>query len=477
MSSQPVAPPELDDFARFCAKALTTEAGGPLEIHEFQQRMLVDLFTRARETLILIPKKNGKSTLLGALAIYHLVTTPDAECIIVAASRDQAGIMLRQAARFVRQSPSKKLRERLVVKQREIVDKEWGGRIRVLASDADTADGVIPTLVLVDELHRHKSDELYGILRDGLGPRNGQMVTISTAGDSLETPLGRMRRSAYALPGLTRDGVYRHVRSEGFALHEWALDEDADVDDMEVVKQANPAPWQSIKELNARHGAPTMRVWQWKRFACGLWVGGEDAAVSDREWRDAAQEGLSIPPDAEVFIGIDIARRVDCSAAVAAWRDGEIFRIEPLAIIEPPGDGGYITEEEIWEPIARAAERWPTATFIADPAIGGDIFLERIEREFPNARAVIFDQKPGPLARLAAQFTEQLAAGRLKHPDDQRFNAHVLAATQQPVGEGFRFVKQRKKKLPIDALIAAGMAISVILGADDEEPPHERHVW
>lgn len=476
MSSPSDAP--LDVFARFCAGALTTEDGKPLQIHDFQRRMLTDLFGGVRETLILVPKKNGKSTLLGALALYHLLTTPDAECIIVAASRDQASIMLRQAARFIRHSPSAKLRDRLVVKQREIVDKELGGRIRILASDADTADGVIPTLVLVDELHRHKTDELYGILRDGLGPRNGQMVTISTAGDSLETPLGVMRRNAYALPGMIREGAYRFVRTDGFALHEWALDEDADVDDMELVKTANPAPWHTLKELQDRHDSTTMRPWQWKRFACGLWVGGEDSAVSDGEWRDAAAKGWTdIPPIAEPIIGLDIARRVDWSAEVAVWRDDDgVFWMEPLALLEPPGDGGYITEDEIWAPIAAAAERWPRFTLVADPALGGDIFLERVEKEFPNARVAIFDQKPHPLARMAAQFTEQLAGGNIRHPDDQRFNAHVLAATQQPVGEGWRFIKQRKKKLPIDGLIAAAMALSVWLG-DDEEPEYERAVW
>ena len=52
-----------------------------------------------------------------------------------------------------------------------------GPRVRVLAADANTGDGVIPTLALVDELHRHPSGDLYGVFRDGLGPRDGQMVT------------------------------------------------------------------------------------------------------------------------------------------------------------------------------------------------------------------------------------------------------------------------------------------------------------
>jgi len=42
--------------------------------------------------------------LLGAVAIFHRLTTPEAECVIVAASRDQAEIMLRQVQGYIRRS-------------------------------------------------------------------------------------------------------------------------------------------------------------------------------------------------------------------------------------------------------------------------------------------------------------------------------------------------------------------------------------
>ena len=103
--------------------------------------------------------------------------------MVGASSRDQATILYDAAVGFVRRSEA--LRDRMVTKRgyREIRSLRDAGRIRVLAADVDHADGVIPTLALVDELHRHKSTELYGVFRDGLGPRRGQMVTISTAGD------------------------------------------------------------------------------------------------------------------------------------------------------------------------------------------------------------------------------------------------------------------------------------------------------
>lgn len=97
---------------------------------------------------MLIQKKNGKTTLLAALGIYHLLRQADAECLIAAASRDQATILFDQARGFVRRSPY--LESKVAVKTgfREIPNREDAGRIRVLASDLDTADGVIPTLAL-----------------------------------------------------------------------------------------------------------------------------------------------------------------------------------------------------------------------------------------------------------------------------------------------------------------------------------------
>ncbi|MBA2512778.1 MAG: hypothetical protein H0V26_00385, partial [Solirubrobacterales bacterium] len=172
---------DLDRFAEFCEQHLRLENGRPLVLEPFQRRILADYFAGTTETLVLVSKKQGKTTLLSALALWHITAQRDAECVIAAAARDQATIMLRQAGGFIRRSDA--LRKRLRVTQREVVSLIDGGRIRCLASDVDTADGVLPTLALVDELHRHKSPDLYGVLRDGLGPRDGRLITISTAGD------------------------------------------------------------------------------------------------------------------------------------------------------------------------------------------------------------------------------------------------------------------------------------------------------
>jgi phage terminase large subunit-like protein len=202
---------QLADFRAFCAE-LTVSQGRPLVLEAFQERMLADYFDGCRETVILIPKKCGKTTLLSAVAIWHLLATPDAACYVAAASREQASILYDAACGFVSRSPA--LREQLIVRRgyRELWTSDKRGKLKVLASDVDTADGVLCTLALVDELHRHRSGGLYGVLADSLGPRDGQIVTISTAGDDENSPLGQLRQRAHALPGVVRDGAYRTSR-------------------------------------------------------------------------------------------------------------------------------------------------------------------------------------------------------------------------------------------------------------------------
>lgn len=438
--------------------------------------MLSDLFDGVRETLILIPKKNGKSTLLGALSLFHLCTTPDAECVIAAASRDQAQIMLRQAQGFIRRSPS--LQKRLQVKQREIVHNGLNGRIRVLASDSDTADGVIPTLALVDELHRHKSADLYGVFRDGLGPRNGRMVTISTAGDDPESPLGSMRAKAYLQPGMVREDAYHYVKTPSGVMHEWALEPEDDRDDLELVKKANPAPWQTVEELRGRHDSDSMTPWQWARFACGVWLAGEDGAISGKEWDACADPSAVIPAGTKgVYVGIDLAWKWDTAAFVPVWRpDGsDTFIIGHPRILHPPGDGTSIDDTDHWDVVSEMASVWPETTFVIDPNAGGESLAQRIDAEL-HARVATHPQEPRAMALAAQRLSELISGGRIKHPDDPELNSQILAAAPRPVGEGWRFVKRKKNKMPIDAAIATAMPVSVIVAGDDE-PTYSRAVF
>lgn len=437
--------------------------------------MLADYFAGAAETLILISKKNGKSTLLAAIALHHLVTTPGAECVVAAASRDQATILFDQAAGFVRRSEQLQLRLDVKRGYRQIRIRSQVGRIRVLASDVDTADGVIPTLAMVDELHRHRSADLYGVFRDGLGPRGGRMITISTAGDDEESPLGLMRRAAYRLPVVGRDGAHRRCSSSdgAYVMHEWALDAEDDRHDIRVVKEANPASWQTLEALARRHDSPSMTEWQWARFACGVWLQGEDTAIGPVEW---AACGTDDDPPAGLSwrLGLDVGWKEDTTALVghAFDDDGVAWLVEPIVLVPPAQKGVALRKRAVLDAIGTLAEELGATEVVLDPENDGEVIAQDIEDEL-GLEVVAHSQKPAPMAQAAERFYAAVREGKLSHPKDDTLTRHVLNAHRRSTDDGrWRFVKENKQsKKHIDTLIAAAMVHNVAVDELDAVEP------
>jgi phage terminase large subunit-like protein len=448
-------------------------ADGPFVLEPFQRRILSDFFDGATQTLAIIPKKNGKSTLVAAVALYHLCTTEDAEGYVAASSREQAGIILKQARKFIRATPA--LQARLRMKQREIVSQRDEGFVRVLASDVDTADGVIPTLAIVDELHRHKSTDLLGVFRDGLGPRNGQMVTITTAGDDSESALGRMRSLAYAMPTFERDGAYRYARSRDghWVMHEWALDDEQDREDMALVKTANPASWITPKALQRRRDDPSTTPWQFARFACGVWLQGEDTAIGPVEWAACGTDEFP-EPEGTVRIGIDLGTKEDTTGIVVHYVDEDrVAWIPKVRVLVPPAEKGVgLRKVDILEAVRELADEYGASQVVIDEETGGWVFGEDIEDQF-DLEVVAHSQKPAPMTEAAERFYTAVREEKVRHPRDPIFSRHVLNAHRRSTDDGrWRFVKENKQsKKHIDALIAAAMAHNVAIDELESIPP------
>jgi hypothetical protein len=404
-----------------------------MALEPYQRKVLLDYFAGARETLILLPKKNGKTTLLAALALFHLLTVDDAECVVGARSRDQAGILYDQAAGFVRRSPG--LQARLLVRRgyREIRSRRDSGRIRVLAADVDTADGVIPTLAMVDELGRAKSAELYGIFRDGLGPRDGQLLAISVAGDHETSPLGKMRTAAHRLPDAKRTGRYLYARSAdgSFAWHEWALDIDDDVDDLKLVKLANPASWNTTGLLlRERRDSPSTMLWQWARF-CNLWVGATPGGYAPTiGMRPRSRRGS---PTATASLGFDGSRVADATALVACRMDDGL--LQPLGVWEqdPHNPDWEVPGGEVDAAIADAMGRYKVVRGYFDPPL----FQTEIDgwaREFGEAAVMRYSTARSRMMSAVERFRTDLVAGRSRTGRRGAHRPYAQRATREVRG-------------------------------------------
>jgi phage terminase large subunit-like protein len=448
-----------------------------LKVHPFQAYLLGFYFAGVIELVILIPKKNGKTTLLSVLALYHLLMVPRAEAVIGAASKEQAAILHRQATLLIeaaglerralpheygkRAGPTRyegvfEVREGMHVIRFET------GRLRVMPHEARTGDGVIPTLALVDELHRHPTGELYQVWRNGL-LAGSQMITISTAGSDMDSPLGQLltkAREGYSLEKVKKRRTYTSP-SGAVVLVEYALDPDDDPDDMKLVLQANPAPWVTRKVLQGRKDSPMESVGSWARLACNLWVAGDDGPAVDGKTWDALRVDVGGLADGDtVYVATRITQQGGCGIGIAAPKDDG--RIAVRAEMHPYDFPGLEAA------LRRLADRYDVRViygYAPQYGLGG-------VQVITDGGLPLEDQAQSPrvLMEATSTFMALVASGKLLHDGDPVLRKQVLSAIVKEAPTGSYFAPSKE----VQGLIA------VILAADQASQPPSKptiHVW
>lgn len=443
------------------ALTLTLDNGRPWVIEPFQEAFVRDLFRGIPECWLIVPEGNAKTTLIAGLGLYHIKYTASAMVPVAASSRDQAEILYRQAEGFVQRSEL--VGFKCLEGYRRIRFDGTHSRIQIFAADDRTGDGVIPTLALVDELHRHRDLRLYRTWRGKLEKRGGQIAAISTRGEpgsEFEVTLERIRQNA---PDVTRRGTFTRAASSQLALHEWAVPEGGDVEDFRLVKRANPLRSITVPILREKRATPTMTLAHWRRFVCNLPTRDEDAAITEAEWY-AAKTTEQIPEGVPIWLGLDVAWKYDTTAAVPFWlRDSKHRLFGPATVLVPPRDGNSLDPALVEKAIRDIHKRNPIHTVVMDTSraeqlgmwIESDIGAVVIDRQQTNTLAVQdFDR-----------FMEGLRNGWLKHSGDRDLTQHALNAIARvlPFGDA-RFDRPsqsrtgpEQERRVIDALTAAAM--------------------
>jgi phage terminase large subunit-like protein len=453
--------------------------------------------TGRAELLVLLPKGNGKTLLFAALAVFHLLTVKNAECFIGAADKDQAATMFRFASHFVESEPE--LKARLAVREstKTIRSKRDQGFIKVLASDDSKGGGkrhsYNPSLALIDELHAHDNDNLYTALRSATFKRGGLVITISTAGhDEENSPLGikraevfayehsggKVRRelcvNARAQPVKAKGGRLTIVESPSgnTCMLEWACRPDDDLDDMGVVKLANPASFVTIAGLEDGH--ETLEEAVFARYRANVWAQATDAVIKEAIW-DGLDDGSEIPDGAPRWVIVDFARKSDGCAVLELWRDPEREVVVP--------------HSQIWARRQKKAGRVqpPAHTLIDEPTIRQSLVREHIRSIRDGGAEVLgviydphlfdpeelsdegflmieFPQTPARLVPASKVFYDTVHDNGIAHNGDKVLRSHVISGASKSVsgGEGWRFSKAASKKL-IDGLICFVMGIEEAL--------------
>lgn len=373
----------------------------------FGWKRLSDGLRRFRVALIMVPRKNTKST-LGAIVVLYMLTA-DGEggpnCYSAATTRDQAKVVAEIAWEMAKRSPE--FRDyygvRMGAKTNLTIEvPATAGKFGPLSADAHSLDGLNVSLAVVDELHAHKTRQVWDVLETATGARSQPFIfTISTAGsDQAGICYEQLSYVQKVLEGALVDESY-------FGIN-YTIDEGDDWRDPAVHRKANPNFGVSVqpddlvrKVTKALHSPAAVNNFLTKHL--NVWVNAESSWMPMDAWRACGDPTLTRAAFLETpcWIGVDLAETRDVAAVV------QLFKTGPDAYTV---FGRYYLPREAVErsPVAQYSgwerEGWLTVTegAVADyQRIQDDIV--QLCHDY-NVQEVDFDRA------LAQQMTQQLQA-------------------------------------------------------------------
>ena len=215
----------------FCKQA-EGEIGKPIKLELFQKAYIQALFgflwrdtnkRRFNETMFLVGRKNGKTTMLSAIALYMMIADGEgsAECYSVATKKDQASKAFKSACAMRSQSPE--IRAIVNKRRTDMYMPSTFSSFEPLSSDSDTLDGLNAHLVIIDELHAIKDRNLYEVMKQSTSSRTQPLVVmITTAGTVRENIFDDIYNYANnVLEGTIKNDAFLPILYELDKTEEW----------------------------------------------------------------------------------------------------------------------------------------------------------------------------------------------------------------------------------------------------------------
>lgn len=476
--------------------------GQPFILSPWEQAYLWVLFgwrkkstglRRFRISYLEVARKNGKSTLAAGVALYLLDGDgePGAEVYSAATKRDQAKIVHGEACRMVRASSS--LKRFITVRADNMFVVDTGSKFEPLSSDYNSLDGLNIHGAIIDEVHAHKTRDLWDILETATGARRQPlMFAITTAGVSRHG----ICRELHDYLEKVLDGS---LEDDSFCGVIFTLDEGDDYLDERAWVKANPNIGVSVKPDDLRdkvkkaQEAPAA-LNAFLRLHMNVWTQAETRWISPEAW--AACDGQTPLEDlrgAPCYGGLDLSSTTDISAFVLkfpatgdalAWfwipeeemekrerRDRVPFSAWVRHGYVEATPGNVIDYEYIRQRIKQLSIEFRGMREIGyDPWNATQIAIQLEEEGF---HVVPVRQGFQTLSPAAKELEREILSGELKHggnPVMRWMAANVVLATDP--AENIKPDKAKSAER-IDGIVALCMAISRQIQAEDDTSVYE----
>lgn len=247
----------IEFVENYCRHSKGEMGGSPFIMELWQKALVAATFgivskktnlRKYREVMLLVGRKNGKSTLSAAIGLYMQMADnePGAEVFAVATKKDQAKIIWMEAKRMVKKSPVLLKRNKPLVG--ELTASYNESFFKPLGRDSDTLDGLNVHCATMDEIHAWTDQNLYDVIVDGTTARREPLIFITTtAGTVRENVFDKKYDEAKNLLDSLDDPDTEH--DETFLPVFYELDSRKEWRDPECWIKANPGLG-TIKKLD-----------------------------------------------------------------------------------------------------------------------------------------------------------------------------------------------------------------------------------
>lgn len=282
-----------------------------------------------------VARKNAKSTLSSGIGLYMAGADGEggAEVYSAATTRDQARIVFDDAKRMIKLAP-KTLGRLFGSNKLNIHQERTGSKFEPVASDANNLDGLNIHCGIVDELHAHKTRDVWEVLETATGARLQSLIfAITTAGFNKEGICYEQRDYAIKVLKNFDNPDPLSIKDDSYFALIYTLDDGDDPFDEANWPKANPGlgvckrlddmrrlAKKAKEQVAARVGFFTKHL--------NIWVQGEKAWMDMARWekcRDSWEDSTSA--SWSMWLGVDLSNKIDISAAVKVWLapNGDVY--------------------------------------------------------------------------------------------------------------------------------------------------------
>lgn len=410
----------------------------------------------AYESLILVPRQNGKSVVLEAFDLAKLFLSPPGRLIMHTAHLFPTAMeSFRHLLGLINNTPelAAEVKRVSMAHGAEGIELHNGSRLRFAARGVNGAGrGFSPDDVVFDEAYRLPPEAESALVYAVSAKPNPQLVYASSTGFPDSTILwSLMERGRKGDDGSL-------MLAEWSASPDWDLDDDDDL--LAAILESNPAVGyrHTVEKIRAEHRKAVSQgqMVEWSRERLGLWAEMANRSVIDlQKWSALADRSdFPAPHVGKVVLAVDSAPDRAWSSIVAAGAraDGP-----PLIEMTTAADGTPDNRPGVDWVLARIGEIGPdvVACVVIDDASAAASLIKPLE----DARFKVVTTSGRKYAQACGQFYDAVVeTGALVHLDDPLMLEALRAAAQRTYGDAWAW-KRKDATADITPLVAATLAL------------------